>query len=110
MEKQTSDIRIITLSTFVRPKVQENIAKDWVLNGRNNSFFQFIINRYNGSPTNAAIINSYIDWIYGKGLSATNSLTNVDDWIKLKAILKPNDLKQIIADFYMFGEASMQTK
>jgi len=109
MDKQTSDIRLYTVKTFVRPKVQENISRDWVLNGVNNSFFQFIIDRYNGSPTNAAIINSYSDWIYGKGLSATNASVNTKDWLKLKAILKPNDLKQIITDFYMFGEASMQT-
>lgn len=107
--ENTTDIRLITLTSFVRPKVIENISKNWVLNGKRNFFYHYIIDRFNGSPTNAAIINSYADWIYGGGLAATNSLTNVEDWLKLKSILKPQDVKKIISDFYLFGEASMQT-
>ena len=68
----SNDIRLINLSNYVRPKVVENKSKDWVLNGKNNSFYQYIIDRKNGSPTNSSIINSYSDLIYGKGLRTSS--------------------------------------
>ncbi len=101
-----NDIRLVQLSNYVRPKLEENKSKNWVLNGKNNSFYQYVIDRYNGSPTNAAIISSYIDLIYGRGLSARNK--NLTAWINLQVILSKKELRKIIADFVLFGEASMQ--
>lgn len=100
------EIRLFNLSNYVRPPVVENRMQNWVLNGKKNSFYQYTIDRFNGSPTNAAIINSYIDLIYGNGLSAKNVLS--PDWLKLKAILNSKDLKRIVADFELYGEASME--
>lgn len=102
----SNDIRLIELSSYIRPKLVENKSKNWVLNGKNNEFYQYIIDRFNGSPTNAAIITSYIDLIYGRGIGVRNK--NNTAWIKLKTILKKKDLKRIIADFELFGEASFQ--
>ena len=102
----TNEIVLISLSNYVRPKLYENKYQNWVLNGKRNEFYQYIIDRFNGSPTNAAIINSYIDLIYGNGLSAKNVLN--PDWLKLKAILKPKDVKRIISDFELYGEASFE--
>ena len=78
------NIVLLTLGNYVRPKIVENKSRNWVLNGKNNSFYQYIIDRYNGSPTNAAIINSYVDLIYGKGLRAKNANTpqGLKDWVK----------------------------
>lgn len=61
-----SDIKLIQLSNYVRPKLEENKSKIWVLNGRDNCFYQYIIDRNNGSVTNSAINKSYCDLIYGK--------------------------------------------
>ena len=102
----SNDIRLLQLSNYVRPKLEENKAKNWVLNGRNNSFYQYVIDRFNGSPTNAAIISSYIDLIYGQGLSCRNK--NLSQWINFVTILNKKELRKIIADFELFGEASMQ--
>jgi len=102
----SNDIRLLQLSNYVRPKLEENKSKNWVLNGRDNSFYQYVIDRFNGSPTNAAIISSYIDLIYGKGLSARNK--NLTAWINLSVILNKKELRKIISDFELFGEASMQ--
>lgn len=103
-----SEIKLIQLSNYVRPTVIESMSKEWVLNGKRNEFFQYIIDRYNGSPTNSSIINSYCDLMYGRGLSATNARQNVEDWAKFKIILRDEELKKIIADFQLFGEASFQ--
>jgi len=103
-----NDIRLIQLNNYIRPKVEENKSKNWVLNGRNNDFYKYIINRYNGSVTNSAIINSYIDMIYGRGIHAKNALTNTQDWIRFKMILKDTDLKRLVSDFTLFNEFSVQ--
>jgi hypothetical protein len=103
-----AEIKLIQLSNYVRPDVVENTSMDWVLNGRNNSFYQYIIDRHNGSVTNASINNSYIDLIYGRGLGFTNGARGVMDWAKLQTILRPKELRKIISDFQIFGEFSMQ--
>jgi len=102
----SNDIRLLQLSNYVRPKLEENKSKNWVLNGRNNSFYQYIIDRFNGSPTNAAIISSYVDLIYGKGLSVRNK--NLSAWINFSVILNKKETRKIISDFELFGEASFQ--
>jgi len=102
----SNDIRLLQLSSYIRPALEENKSKNWVLNGRNNSFYDYVIKRFNGSPTNAAIITSYIDLIFGKGLAAYNK--DMNSWVKFLTILSPKELRKIIADFEMFGEASMQ--
>lgn len=104
----SKEIQLITLSKYVRPQLTENKSKNWVMNGKNNSFYQDVIDRYNGSPTNAAIINSYIDLIYGRGLYASNAVSNVNDWTKLRSILKAKELRKIISDYQLFNEFSFQ--
>lgn len=102
----SNDIRLIQLSNYIKPKLEENKAKNWVLNGKNNSFYQYVIDRFNGSPTNSAIINSYIDLIYGRGLGAYNK--NTAQWIEFVSKMNPKELRKIITDFQLFGEASFQ--
>ncbi|MDG3582053.1 hypothetical protein [Galbibacter pacificus] len=99
-EKEYNKISLIQLNSYVKPTIKEEMGKDWVLNGKNNSFFDDVIDRYNGSPTNAAIINGYSEMIYGKGLTA------VDDSI-LK-LFPSKDIRKICNDFELFGSASFQ--
>jgi hypothetical protein len=103
-----SDIKLIQLSNYIKPKLEENKSKRWVMNGRDNCFYQYIIDRNNGSVTNSAINKSYTNMIYGKGLSAKDAHLKIEQWANLLSIIKPNELKKIISDFQLFGEASMQ--
>jgi hypothetical protein len=109
MSDKAPEIVMLAMSNYIRPDIVEVTSKDWVLNGKNNSFYQYTIDRFNGSPTNAAIINSYVDLIYGKGLRAKNANTEqgLKDWTRLKTILMSKDLRRIINDFELFGQASM---
>jgi hypothetical protein len=98
-----SDIRLIQLNNYIRPKIEENKSKDWVLNGRNNSFYQDIIDRRKGSPTNASILQAYTNLTYGQGIKAKNASTNTTDWVKFVSLLSKKDLRNIVDDFCMFG-------
>ena len=103
-----SDLQVIKFSKYIRPVIKEDKTRDWVMNGVNNEFYQYLIDRYNGSPTNATVINSYINLMYGRGLHAKNAVSNVADWTKLKTVLKSKDLRKMISDFVLFNEFSFQ--
>lgn len=102
-----SDVRLLKLSNYVRPEIKETYlaGKQWVLNGDKNSFFQYVIDRYNGSPTNAAIINSYCDLAYGRGLADMATEDEVGD--DIKKILPKEDLKRIIKDYMIFSSSTI---
>lgn len=106
--KQGFEFFAVSLSSYVRPKIEENKSRDWVLNGKQNSFYQYIIDRNNGSPTNSAVNKSYADLIFGRGLSSKNTNSQMEGWLFLKSVLKDSELKKIITDFQIFGEASIQ--
>jgi len=102
----SNDIRLLQLSNYVRPKLEENKSKNWVLNGKQNSFYQYVIDRFNGSPTNSAIIDSYCNLIYGSGLRSKN--VNTSAWINFVSLFSSKELRKIISDFELFGDASIQ--
>jgi hypothetical protein len=103
-------LQIINLSNYIRPEIKEVSGKKWVLNGDKNSFYQIIIDAYNGSPTNSAIIDSYSQFIYGKGLTSDDKVKKPSEWAAIISLLSKKDLRKICKDFEMFGEASIELK
>ena len=100
----------IQLSNYIRPEIKEVQGKKWVLNGNNNEFYKTIIDAYNGSTTNSAIIDSYSQFIYGKGLTSNEKATKAKEWSALSTIFSKKELRRICKDFEMFGEASVEVK
>ncbi len=78
-----NDLRIVNLSTYTSPTVKEVRNQEFVSYGDDNNYFQYLIDRYNGSPTNNAIINGISEMIYGKGLDATDSNKKPDQYAHL---------------------------
>lgn len=95
------DIHIINLNNYVLPDLTPFRTRKWILNGENNSFFQYIKDRYVGSPTNSGIINSYVNYIISDGLIDKNG-GNVGKYISKK------DLKLICQDFKIYGQYSVE--
>lgn len=91
-----SNIEVFKLSEYIRPAIKESSYEKWVLNGVKNSFYQEIIDGYNNSPTNAAIISSYSLMTYGLGLNQQQN------------IISKSDLRKVCADLNLFGEASVE--
>ena len=58
-----NDLRIVNLSTYTTPEIVEKSNKEWVSYGSDNNYFNYLIQRYNGSPTNNAIINGISEMI-----------------------------------------------
>ena len=103
-----NDIKLINLSSYVRPEVVELKTRGYVMNGRDNGFYQYIIDRNNGSATNNSINQSYSTLIYGKGLSTDSGRHGAETWAKLQTIIRPQELRKIVTDFQVFGEFSFQ--
>ena len=57
-----------------------------------------MIDRYNGSPTNNAIINGISEMIYGKGLDATDSAA-IDDFLNFNTPNLDNIEPDILGDY-----------
>ncbi len=103
-----SGLRFLQLNNYVKPKIKEDISNNWVLNGRNNSYFTYVNDRNIGSPTNSAINNGYKRLIYGKGLAARDQSKKLEQYARLKSILKPKDVRRIVNDFQVQGMAYFQ--
>jgi len=74
-----SKIRIVNLNAYTSPVIQENNRKQWVEYGADNNYYQYLIDRYNGSATNNAIINGVCELLYGKGIGATNAKNKMNN-------------------------------
>ncbi len=103
-----SNIRFMALNSYVKPQVKEVSGKSWIEYGDDNNYFQYLIDRYNGSPTNNAIINGVIDMIFGKGLAATDAAQKPDEYAMMMGLFTKNCVKKVVSDFKMMGNAAFQ--
>lgn len=101
-------IHAISLSNYVSPTIEEKKGRDYVTYGDKNSYFQYLIDRYNGSPTNNAIINGISEMIYGKGLDATDSDKKPEAYAQAVTLLHKDCVKKLCSDLKLFGQCSMQ--
>ena len=101
-------IHALSLSNYVSPTIEEKKGKAFVTYGDKNSYFQYLIDRYNGSPTNNAVINGISEMIYGKGLDATDSNKKPDAYAQAITLLHKDCLRKLCADLKLFGQCSMQ--
>jgi hypothetical protein len=98
----------MALNSYVKPEIKEVANKSWVEYGSDNNYFQYLIDRYNGSPTNNAIINGVIDMIFGKGLAATDAAQKPDEYAMMMSLFTKNCVKKVVSDFKMMGNAAFQ--
>ena len=103
-----SNLHILNLSAYNRPEITESKNKEWVNYGVDNNYYQYIIDCYNGSATNNAIINGVVNMIYGKGLDATNSSKKPDEYAQMKSIFSKDCVRKTVLDLKLLGEGSMQ--
>ena len=108
MTTSSSKVHVVNLSSYTTPVIKEVQGKDWVEYGEDNNYFQYIIDRYNGSPTNNAILNSLMDLTYGKGLDATDSARKPSEYAAMKGLFTKDCVKKVVADYVMMGQCAIQ--
>lgn len=101
-------IHVLNLSSYTAPPVIENPRNDWVEYGEDNDYFQYLIDRYNGSPTNNAAINGISEMIYGRGLEATDSEEKPEAYARMRQLFSKDCMKKVCYDYKMMGQAALQ--
>jgi hypothetical protein len=103
-----NELRVLNLSTYTSPKIVENKTDNFVAYGDDNNYFQFLIDRYNGSATNNAIINGMSEMIFGKGLDATDSSRKPEAYAKMITLFHDDCVRRLASDLKLMGNCAMQ--
>tara|TARA_R110002096_G_scaffold168486_4_gene339320 strand:+ start:12525 stop:14504 length:1980 start_codon:yes stop_codon:yes gene_type:complete len=107
-ESKMSEFGFVNLSTYTSPEVKEVNGEDWIEYGADNNYFQYLIDRYNGSPTNNAAINGISQAIYGKGLNATNSSSKPNEYAQMISLFKKDVVRKLCYDLKLMGQCAIQ--
>ena len=103
-----NNIRFVNLASHTTPIVVEDKRKDWVAYGQDNDYFQFLIDRYNGSATNNAILNGIVELIYGRGLGAFDAQRKPESYAKAVTMFNKKVLRRLIFDVKAMGQGALQ--
>ena len=107
--KKPINVGFVNLSSYVLPEIKEETGKfNYVKFGENNDYFQILIDRYVGSPTNHAIINSISQQIYGKGLNATDANKKPEEYAMMIRMFSKECVRRLCTDLKMLGQCSAQ--
>ena len=104
----SADIRYIGFNKYTKQPIKENTYKNYVMNGKNNENYKFIIDMYNGSTTNKAINNAYVDLAYGRGLAIHDDDENETKLKELLEYFPKLQHKPVLVDNQILGELSFQ--
>jgi len=105
---KTSEYGFVNLNTYTSPEIKEVKNKGWVEYGADNNYFQFLIDRYNGSPTNNAAINGISQAIYGKGLNATDSNRKPNEYAQMISLFHKDCVRKLCYDLKLMGQCAIQ--
>lgn len=104
----SNNVNFIQLESYKSPKISESKKNEWVEFGDNNDYFQYLIDRYNGSTTNSSIINNFVKIAYGKGLTARDARLRPTDWARFVSLVSKDTLKNVITDAKLLGNFAFQ--
>ena len=105
---KVSEFGFVNLSTYTSPEIKEVKGEDYIEYGADNNYFQYLIDRYNGSPTNNAAINGISAQIYGKGLNATDSNRKPNEYAQMVSLFKKDVVRKLCYDLKLMGQCAVQ--
>jgi hypothetical protein len=102
------NIDVINLAQYEAPQIIESKQKGWVTFGENNSYFQFLIDRYRKSATNQSIINNVTRLMYGKGLGVIDASRKPSEYAQVMALFNKDCLRKLCFDLKTLGQCAIQ--
>ena len=100
MSNKSNTIQLFQLSNTLSLIFTRITVVNGLLTVKITSFFQYIIDRYNGSPTNESIINVYSSLLYGQGIVEKGQ---TDLYDSLNDIFYKTEQRKTLKDYKMFG-------
>ena len=104
----SSKVSFVNLSSYTSPQIVETKNKEWVEFGADNNYFQFLIDRANGSATSSACITGISQMIYGRGLDATDSSKRPEQYARMLSLFKKDDVRRFAYDLKLSGQCAIQ--
>jgi hypothetical protein len=104
----SNNVRFIQLESYKSPKITESKTKEWVEFGDKNNQFGYLINLYNSSTTNSAIINNFVKLSYGKGITARDARLKPNEYARFLSLVSKECLKNVITDAKLLGNYAFQ--
>ena len=104
----SDNLKIFSLAQHERPEIIEDKRKDWVTWGDENSYFEYLMDRYKNSTTNNSIINSIVRLMYGKGLGAKDANRKTEEYAQMMSMFSKVDVRQMCYDLKLFGKCAIQ--
>ena len=102
------NIDVINLAQYEAPQIIESKQKGYVTFGENNSYFQFLIDRYRKSATNQSIINNVTRLMYGKGLGVIDASRKPAEYAQVMALFNKDCLRKLCFDLKTLGQCAIQ--
>jgi hypothetical protein len=102
------NIDVINLAQYEAPQIIESKQKGYVTFGENNSYFQFLIDRYRKSATNQSIINNVTRLMYGKGLGVIDASRKPAEYAQIMALFNKDCLRKLCFDLKTLGQCAIQ--
>jgi hypothetical protein len=102
------NIDVINLAQYEAPQIIESKQKGYVTFGENNSYFQFLIDRYRKSATNQSIINNVTRLMYGKGLGVIDASRKPSEYAQIMALFNKDCLRKLCFDLKTLGQCAIQ--
>jgi hypothetical protein len=103
-----SEIKIVQLSSYTSPEIKVEKRDNYVTYGNKNNYFQYLIDRYTGSPTNNAVINGVSQMVFGKGLDATDSNRKPNEYAQMVTLLHKDCVRKLVYDLKLMGQCAIQ--
>ena len=102
------NISVTNLAAYQAPNAIEDKRKLWVAYGEDNDYYKFLIDSYLNSATNNAAISSISNMVFGRGLEILEAAEDSKELKEIKKIIKDRDLKKLILERKMLGQAAAQ--
>tara|TARA_R110000822_G_C15322891_1_gene493897 strand:- start:937 stop:2727 length:1791 start_codon:yes stop_codon:yes gene_type:complete len=107
-KRPQDNLRVLNLSSYEAPEVKETYNKDWISWGADNDYFGRLIDLDLSSPTNSRCNNGIADMIYGRGLESTNSSLFPEDYVRMRKLLRPKEVKKLVVDRKKLGQGALK--
>ena len=102
------NLKFVQLEAYKPPVAVEDKRNEWVAYGQDNDFYQYLIDAYNKSTTNNAVINNIIKLVFGKGLKARDGKLKPEMYARFITMFSPKCVKKVIKDYKTLGNCAFQ--
>ena len=104
----SKNIHLLELSNYDNPIVKEDNREEWVEFGEQNDMFEFILDRYNNSTTNNAIINNTSRLIFGRGLGCVDASRKPNEYAAAISLFSKHTVRNLSKDLKVLGQCAVQ--